>query len=428
MEYIFLILALALLVYVFTRKFDFFSVGAICYIIYHFHMIYGIVFIASHEKVGVNLYYATIDTALYIVVYLQLLLMFVSIFIYDHLNLNKHHLTTISKRNQNVLAINKSFLLIGILSLSFFLYDIYKIGFSNLTGNKSEVWDNISVFYIFTMWSALAVFTYSVKNKKYGLLLLSVPQVVTHLFIGSRAYFAAMVIVFLILYRDKLRGSMQANIRTYIFGGLGLLGIMVYKKIYTYVKAFDFQSVMLILADKETYLWVLRFGEPRIVLANYNYIISTNFRLEFEDIIARFISVIPFANKFVSPPNGLLLSNIFIENFNSTYGLASNFWAEGYAMFGYIGIFVFYMLWILSLLLGNILLDSQKWSKYFMIPILAYFSFYIHRMDFVKVIGNIKFLFFAMLIWIIINSLVMNYWKVKIVRYVKIPRIKSKYF
>ncbi|MFH0841779.1 MAG: O-antigen polysaccharide polymerase Wzy [Bacteroidota bacterium] len=428
LKIIFLILSLLILLYISMRKLDFFSIGAVCFILYHSHCIIGEVAIQSLESVHIQLYAAKLDPILYYIIFLQLIFILFAMIIYDSYKRNWHlelKNVRVSKRNANDSGIHKTFVYLGILSLLLFLFDIFHIGLQNLTKDKGEVWDKIGIFYIFSLWSALAVFTYSVKAKKYSLLFLSLPPVLTHLFIGSRAYFAALVIVFLILYRDNLGNTRLSNIKTYILGLVGFFVIMVYKSIYKYIKNFDFASVMAVLSDKETYMSVLRLGEPRIVLANYNYIISTHFRLDSSDIIGRFISVIPFANSLVEPTHGLHLSKVFISDFNATYGLASNFWAEGYAMFGYLGIFIFYIVWLLMLALGSDMIYSKKWSKYFAIPVISYFAFYIHRMDFVKAIGNLKYLLFAMIIWLLINSILNNYWKVKIIRFIKIPRLKK---
>ncbi len=425
MGHIFVILSILMLIYISTRKIDFFSIGAICFLIYHFHLAYGIVYIASHVTVSKNLYYEEIDTSLYVIIFTQIIILFLVMLNYDLKKKMLHSQIihkSLSRRNRNSRAVHKTFVVFGYFAFVVFAIDILSFGFKNLSLDKSKVWDELGILYVFTMWAAMAVFTYAIRDKKYRLLFLSLPPVLIHLFIGSRAYFAALVIVLLILYGNRLKDTRWSNIKTYIYGAIGFFFIMIYKKIYTHVKNFDWPSIVAVFYEKDTYMWVFRLGEPRIVLANYNYIISTGFKLDFSDILARLISFIPFANRLVEPTNGLLLSDVFKRDFQSTYGLASSFWAEGYAMFGFLGLFIFYLLWVLMLQKGSELIKSNSWTKYFAIPIISYFTFYIHRMDFTKVIGNIKYLLFAMVVWWIINAILTNNTKIK--RKISVPVFK----
>lgn len=332
--------------------------------------------------------------------------------LYDSLEKFKHKSINeeLGERYSNIKCLHKSFLYLGIFSFTAFCYDIYNIGIANLAGDKGYVWENVSVFYIFSMWAALSVFTYAIKNKKYIFLFLSTPQILVHMFIGSRAYFAAMIIILLVLFRDNMKDNFRSNFRVYFAGGVSFMAIMVYRKIIDYLKLFDFETIKLMLLDKETYLWVLRLGEPRIVLANYNYVINSNFRLDFSDITARFLSIFPFANRIITPTNHLEFGAIIKEQLGAVYGLASTIWGEGHAMFGIIGIYIFYFLWIYLLKMGSDVLKRRSLSLYFIVPLVAYLSFYIHRLSFSKVIGNVKYLILTAIVWWLINSILTNNW------------------
>ena len=413
MNYIFIFLSSLLLIYVSTRKIDFFTIGVVVFIIYHFNCVYGSVHIHSREALGFYLYSDYISPSLYLLTFSKMIILFVAMVLYDinsYRHANKLKTEWISKRSLNEKGVYRSFLLLGIISISMFTIDVYRVGLTSLAGDKSEVWDSVGVFYVFTMWSALAIFAYSIKKRKRVLLFFSLPQVLTHLFIGSRAYFAAMLIIFLILYRDQLKSSIAANFKIYFAGGIGFFAIMVYRQIVDYIKIFDFETIKVMLVSRETYMWVLRFGEPRIVLANYNYVLNSGFRLDFSDIFARLISVFPLANRLVDPTHNLEFGRILREQLNASYGLGSTFWGEGYAMFGMVGIFVFFFAWVYILKVGSDVIKSNKVNLYFIIPLVSYFSFYIHRLAFSKVIGNIKYLVFAAIVWWLINAIITNNW------------------
>lgn len=418
MKYIYIIISLIIFFYIATRKIDFFSIGAVCFIIYHSHAAYGEVYIHSCERVNYLLYEDFISDKLYLILFSQLLILLFSMVIYDCIKKNKtEDIAYVAiKRNDNTKAIHISFVLLGFLSLITYSAEIVRIGFENLLGDKSYVWQQAGLFYTVSLWSAMAVFSYAIKNKKIRLLIISAPQVLIHLFIGSRPYFAVIIIIMIIYYGYYMKNKLINNIKVYVIGAIGAIGIMAYKSIWMDIKAFDFIAVINTLLNKETYLWILRLGEPRIVLADYNYIINSSFRLDFSDLFVQFITIFPFANRLGNPTHDILLSSIIRNDLSASYGLASSFWAEGYAMFGYFGIYLFFITWIVMLKKGNEFIESNSWFSYFAVPIISYLAFYIHRMDYIKIVGNIKMLLFSAMIWWFINSFLTNNWIITIRR------------
>lgn len=413
MSALFTVLCGILLVIVLMRRLDLFSVAAVCLMVYNFYCTTNYVWIASHEKAGVNYYEAFIDPRVYGIVIAQVVIMILVILWHDRPN-RKHVRVTSGedsrKSKYTTAQLDKIFMYAGVISLLIMLSNIATIGVKGLSASKSEVWAQTNVLYITGLWVAMAVFAYAMKSKQRKYLWLSLPQILVHLFIGSRAYFAVVVIIALVCWSSDKPFTLKRNTLIIVVAFFGMMGIMLYKQVYEEVKAGDLAAIIAILQDPETYNWILRWGEPRIVLANFNYVVTSGLTLSPEEIVGRIITVIPFLNDFF-PINerNLLLSTVVIGDLNSSYGLASNIWGEFYCIGSYPLVAAMYFLWLWLVSLGNRMVTSKSWTSCFILPLMAYFAFYIHRMDFVKVLGNVKMDLFAMIVWWMAACVVVGY-------------------
>lgn len=400
MTVIFGLLAAAMLIYLLFRKVDFLSVGIVCLLIYNCYCVTGYVYIASHEQVYVNYYEGAIDIRVYIIVIVQMLILFGVTIWYDH-KIGQEERIHQSFLKKNPYDLKKVFIIAGIISLLIMVANVFRIGIDNLSAPKEEIWPKTGTLYVTGLWLAMAVFTFSVRCKEYPLLLLSMPQILLHLYFGSRAYLAVIAIVFILTLSSRVNNfSFKLNLKIVGVGLAFLIGIMAYKQIFELVKDGDIQGIVSTLLNPETYLWIFRWGEPRIVLADFNYIITENIQLSIPEIASRVCSIFPFADDLFFTNTNRLMSAIIYENLNSSYGLASNIWGEFYAMGSFPLVLIMYLVWVWLLYFGNKLLRNSSWMSYFIIPYIAYVGFYIHRMDFIKVLGNAKMLLFAMIIWL----------------------------
>ncbi len=410
MTSVYVILSIVLLAIVLSRRVDLLSIASVCLIVYNWYCSVGRVWIASHEKAGVNYYEGVIDERVYFIVLSQIVVMIAVVLLYDLKRRRDVSVDGFSgvKSKYSDSQLRTIFKFAGIVSMLIMLSNVASIGVSGLSAEKSEVWAQTNVLYVSGLWLSMAVFTYAFKTKQYGFLFLSLPQILIHLFIGSRAYFAVVCIVALVCISSASnRFSLKRNVIILIVGFVMMMGIMLYKQIFEEVKAGDIDQIITILQSPDTYNWIFRWGEPRIVLANFNYVVETGLSLDAEQIVGRIITVIPFLNNFISiNEHDLLLSTIVGGDLNSSYGLASNIWGEFYAIGSYPFVAIMYAIWISLLIWGNKLIQRNEWTSSFWIPLIAYYGFYIHRMDLVKVLGNAKMLIFAMLIWWILACLV----------------------
>ena len=405
MKILFIILAVAMLAYVVTRRFDLLSVAIVCEVIYNIYCAAGYVFISSHERVGVKYYSSEIQSGVYVVVILQMIILFAYTFYYDRKKKRKsedQQNSTITRYSEKQLK--TIFTCEAIIAYAILIANISRIGLSGLTADKAEVWAQTNLLYSTGQWMSMAIFAYGMRFQKYKFSFIGLIPVLVHLFIGSRAFFAVIAILFFVYHGSNLKDSFKNNVRLYILGFVALFLIMIYKKIFEQVKNFDIEGIRAILKDPDTYMWFFRWGEPRIVLANFNYIIENHIKLDFQAIINRIVVFIPFLDNLVASGNRLM-SSIVISQLNSSYGLASNIWGEFYAIGSYPLIFVMYFIWIKIITFANDRITSNSWTMFFLMPLASYYAYYIHRMDFIKVVGNAKMVLAAAISWWAIGCL-----------------------
>ncbi len=400
---LFIVLLVVTGAYVLARRFDMFSVALICLLIYNIYCATEAVHIYSRGVVATRIYDAAISPQVYAIVIVQVVVLLVVAHWYDH-GIRKHRQPSESKFDDATMF--RAFLVLGVLGFVIMAVNVGRIGLAGLTAEKAEVWEQTGALYVTGLWMSMAVFAYAMKSKHYGLLALALPPVLIHLFIGSRAYIAVVCIVALLSLSTRGTFSIKRNVGVFVLGFFALCVVMVYKKIYLDVKAGDFAAIAATLADPDTYLWIFRWGEPRIVLADLNLIVGRGLTLSLNAIVARIVSIVPFLNDIIVDPNtNLYMSRIVRETLNANYGVASNFWGECYAIGSYPVIAMVYAFWVWLVWKGNELLYSDAWYAPFFVPLISYLAFYIHRMDMVNALGNAKMLLLAMVVWWFVASL-----------------------
>src|SRR5699024_7940976 len=326
MQLIYIILFIVSLIYIIFRKIDLLSLGIASFMIYHIYALEGYVFIHSRIRNNLLLYSSDIIDELYVMLILQLLILISITLFYDYITKKSNKSLFTFQRSLNKKGVYISFVILGIISLFYYAIDIMQVVVHNISGNKSQVWERVGTFYVFSLWTSMALFAYEINKKKYYLLLIALPPILIHFYIGSRHFFVVLVIISILYYGKFLKRKYIKRAKLYTFSLLALFFVMIYRQIYANKNDIILRYLYELFTNPESYEKVLRFGEARIVLANYNYILESKFSLEIMDIFSRFISFIPYANRLVDSPNNLLLSSIIRNKLNADYGLASNFW------------------------------------------------------------------------------------------------------
>ena len=219
--------------------------------------------------------------------------------------------------------------------------------------------------------------------------------------IGSRAYLAPAILGLFILKGKDVKRVFRNNIRVFIRIGLLFIALIVFKQVYRAVRALDFKEIFNLIDEGYIIESILFNGEGRTVFSIYNYEVMNSFRLPLTDTLVRILSIVPFVNNIIPTSYPLRFSRIARNSFFSAgYGVGSNFWAESIAMGGILFMLAITLLWILLLKMAH---NRIKLKNFPYIAVVAtYCSFYIHRLDWLQVMGCIKsiiLIFILMSIW-----------------------------
>ena len=403
---IYLILALALVLFSLRHRLDLLYVCANCYVMYTIYCIFG------YGLSGA--YYPTLSAKLYMCVYMQMAIILAFTWMYRHsirgtIGEKSYNSNTSSRKislGNFVIGdiVTVSFEIYLIIMLLFAIINIAGIGFSGLAEGKANVWEQTNVFYVISLYGAYPAFAFGLhtNNKK-----IWVPAVLIELtifFAGSRAFFTTMIIIFLCEKGSELWRNRKSNLRLLIIGVIGIVFLLVYRAVDQSIMAGDFRAVATTLSNPATWLEALEFNEPRVIIANYDYIVSHNIRLPLDDMLFRIIDFLPGATKII--PFSLSYNEYFSEVLRSLVGavrgVGGSFWGESYAMFGIFGVPFMTLIWLFFVRWGNSHLSYRDESSYFIVSVCAYLSWYINRLDYNLVGQACKVMLFCYMIWAVI--------------------------
>ncbi len=397
MKYIYLAISLIIIYRVIKRKFDFLSLGAVTYLAYTSYCIGGTVYIIGGST---GYYYKSSITAFtYLCIIIQELIILSFLLKKNHINANNLFETSMKKTD-----IGLFWDMLLIFCVVCFAYTIiYKIGVSAFFSytRKTDLRGQIGIGYSLSIWGSLLCLVHFLQNRRWVGTILSFSLVLLTLIQGGRAYFATAVITVLLINQRKIKRVVQSNYKIVSIGSLGVIFLILYKKVFRAVRALDWERVFSILCSFDTYSDLLEIDEWRTNLALYNYILDSRFHLSIRDSLARLFSIIPFFDNLLTTSVPIRMSTIIQRDiFNSSYGLANSFWAELYAM-GKVPLLIIGTVIWLSVLKHFSVAFSQNYSvKPFSTIGTIYCGFYIHRLDFVQIIGCIKSILLFYFLWL----------------------------
>lgn len=399
---IYIILLITLLIYAIKNRLDLLCVGAVCFIVYSIYCIPGI---------GISGFYRPqLSSELYCYIYVQIIIILNFLFAIRHQikiknnkKINQNYSSSINICSNNQI-IKLSFYVYTTIMVGFALINVLKIGISGFASGKSTVWEQSNVFYIISLYGAYASFAYGIHNHEKMIWIPSLLIELTIFFAGSRAFTATLIIIFLCEQGSNLWKNHKSNIKIFTLGGLAIIFLLVYRMIDQHIMSGNISGAIQTLLNPSTWLTALEFNEPRVIIANYDYVLTTETRLPIGDIIYRFIDFIPGLTSLI--PITLVYPDYFStwleEQVHASAGVGGTIWGESYAMFGFIGIIIFTIIWLFMINACNKHLDYPKSHSYFIVALGAYLSWYINRLDFNRVGQACKVMFFCFLLWTII--------------------------
>ena len=406
---LYFLLSLFLFIIIIRRRIDFLSVAAVSFILYTSNCLVGEVWIFQS---GYNIYEAEISAKTYFLVCNQLIIIFAYLFMEEkgiklsisntcrryRIRLAYSHLEASTSGGSCYWAF------LFMTSAMIVWYTIFfriGLGYFLSYAEKGMILSETNILFGLSMWSGMICFFYYYsKRNRMGTIASGVIILITVL-LGSRAYLASVMVGVLVVKSYTLNERKidcrwrHRNRKIILLGILMVFFLLIYKLIYKEVRAGDFEGMIRVLSSTDTWSSILDVDELRIVFANYNYSIENQLDLHSSDIIARIVSVIPFANDGIPTYYPMRFSQLLQERVGTTYGLANSFWGECYAMGRGMFVLTMTVVWISFIRVLNNRIIRKK--SPFLITIASYLSFYIHRLDWTQVMGCIKtvFLFYC---------------------------------
>lgn len=394
---IYIIIIETMIVYIIRHKIDLLSVATICFLVYTIYCIPGI---------GISGYYVTkLSPKLYLCVYAQciiILLFNILVRTREKTGLNRN--VSISSYTDAVSpALIKSFYIYTYIIVAYAALNVFRIGFAGFAAGKANVWEESNIFYIISLYGAYPAFAFGLHNRKKGIWVPSLLVELTIFFAGSRAFATTLVIILLCERGRELWDKRKQNFKIYVLGAIAIVFLLMYRMVDRQIMAGDISGVLSTLRQPGSWLEAFEFNEPRVIIANYDYVLTTGFRLPFGDYIYRILDFIPGLTSLI--PIKLEYSDYFSswlqDTLHAVRGVGGTIWGESYAMLGVFGILIFTIIWLGIINICNKHLDYHTPSSYFIVALGAYYAWYINRLDFNLVGQAFKVFILCFIIWAI---------------------------
>ena len=416
MKIIYLVMCIIIIILLASRKFNFLTLGCGSFILYTSFCLVGEVSILG-GRTGVY-YFSNVSAKTYVLIIAQLATMIIVLLcsnkftlVFSHNKTRDYLLQNTEENRENEDDIEWFWtLMLFFCSFCIFYTVVIEVGIGNFFSyiRKQEIQSQMGYLYSPGVWGSIICFTHYIQRNNKSKTVIALLLLLITVIHGGRAYFTTALIAFFIVKSKDAMNIIKSNVKLIAVGGISLSLLLIYKNIYRAVRALDWGMVISILKDPAIYEDLFEITEFKINLSIYNYIVDSGFTIPFKDTVARLVSVIPFASDLVSKSLPIRTSQI-IQNtfFHSSYGLANSFWAELYAMGGVVFLLLGTAIWMIILNKSSRKLLFNKKVSPFLLTIIIYCSFYIHRLDFVQVSGCIKSVGEFYVLWLICRHIKM---------------------
>ena len=192
--------------------------------------------------------------------------------------------------------------------------------------------------------------------------------------------------------------------KIYILGAAGIVFLLLYRMVDTFIMEGDTQGAFNELKNPETWIEALEFNEPRVIIANYDYAFTSGMRFPIGDVIYRIADFVPGLTSLldIDLKYPEYYSTWLMDQVHASAGVGGSIWGESYAMMGAFGILFFTILWLLFINCCNKHLDYHASYSYFIVALGTYLAWYINRLDYNRVAQSFKVMLLCFLIWTIV--------------------------
>lgn len=404
---VYLIISIILISHTMKNRLDLLSVCTICFIVYSIYCIPGM---------GISGFYRpSLSPKLYYLIYTQMFTILAFSMMTrqrekykskkrNDLNKKKFKVNPIGtfiKGESGNKTLDTSFKIYTAIMVIFVMINIFKVGFSGFAAGKETVWEQTNILFIISLYGSFPAFAYGLHNKKK---IIWIPSLLIELLIffsGSRAFTATLIIIFICEKGYEFWKKRKSNLGICVIGGLAIAFLLLYRTVDTYIMKGDIGGAIQQLQEPLTWFTAFEFNEPRVIIANYDYALTTGIELPMGDIIYRFTDFIPGLNSLLSIKIKYpeYFSDWLTSSVHGSTGVGGSIWGESHAMFGIFGVIIFTLLWLCFVRFANKHLSYYKEYSCFIVSLGIYLSWYINRLDFNRVGQVTKITFMCFLIW-----------------------------
>lgn len=302
-----------------------------------------------------------------------------------------------------------------------FCATVFQVGFSDLFVDKKDKAFNFQIYAFFISSTCIGLLYSIYVNNRKTMVICSTLIFLVFL-MGSRTH-----VIICLLSLAVLHFSTQKEIRLVsvlykpkviimilIVAIIGVVGKDLYAAFQvSLITGESFLSVFLLRLDNLSLFEVLLQTEPYHTSEMLYFTVSDEFRIDswyLTDVIYHFFPVSsPFTDTLHHFSNEI--KGEFYSDWGSNVGVAGNYWAEGYANFGFFGVIIWGVIFNIVLIFLNALM--YKTEKYAPIVILigVFWGFYIQRNSLFQIISHDKrnvYVFIAILIFSILIKVKIN--------------------
>ena len=310
------------------------------------------------------------------------------------------------KETSNLIFISMVFTL---LMLAVLIYQAGVIGF--ISGQEGSYSLHVYGFFVSALSIGLVLSALH-KKKKYFIIftLLMLMLFIT----GTRTHLVMAILSLFVLLNlgKKTRIVYLFTKLNYIFififvFVLGVLGKDIYASIaVSILQNSSFFSVLAERLNQFSFIEILSRTEPFHVAGMFQLIQENNFRIN-----SSYMLDLPF--HFLPVSGGLTNSlHWFSESIKAEFyagwskeaGVSSNFWAEGFALYGLYGLFLFTLIWNVVLWLFNYIFYKAEGSvKALALLSGVFWGFYIHRNSMFQIISHEKRVIYGYILLVLLT-------------------------
>jgi len=221
------------------------------------------------------------------------------------------------------------------LSLIFLVIGFFSMKDVFFTENKQDFLDGQSLF--FSIWQSISLLyvLLAVWLRRKLDILIGALYCVLDLYIGFRGVAVFSLLSIFLLYAYKNQRDKFLFMKIVSYGALAYIVLAIYKSMIWFVKANDIDAGLENFGDSESIYGMLLLSESFTQQAIFNAILVNNFTVPAEHVFSFLRVFLPGFGELVFDKQAGFNSYFQPVLFSHIpWGMANNFWAEQYALFG----------------------------------------------------------------------------------------------